>query len=106
MYLISLNDKIKLIPKGSNTPLVQNRVDIGTTRDILKLEYTVKNVSEDLINNLNIILPVGIDRIEPKKLPDSLVPKQTFKLILIIDTSITKSLTMELDGDFLNVVQS
>jgi hypothetical protein len=103
--LTSLNDKIKLIPKGSNVPLEQNRVDIGTTRNTIKLEYTVKNVSEDLINNLNIILPVGIDRLEPKKIPDSLVPKQTFRLVIIIDTSISKSLTAEFEGSFTNVVQ-
>ena len=104
--MTSLNDKIVLIPKGSNIPLVNNRVDIGTTMDTLTLEYTVKNVSKDLIKDIHLTFPVGIDRLEPKKLPDSLVPEQTFRLMIIIDTSITKSLTMEVSGNFLNVVQS
>lgn len=103
--MTSLNDKIKLIPKGSNKPLKENRVDIGTTQDTLILEYTVKNVSKDLIKNIAIILPEGIDQLEPKKLPEDLVPKQTFKLKIIIDTSITQSFTLEVQGNFLNVVQ-
>lgn len=105
MYLTSLNDKIKFIPKGSNLPLKENRVDIGTTMDTLTLEYTVKNVSQDLIKNIDLILPEGIDRLEPKKLPEDLVPQQTFNLKIIIDTSITQSFTLEVQGSFLNVIQ-
>lgn len=100
--MTSLNDKIKIIFEGKQ--LQENRFDIGTTKDSIDLDIIIKNISDVLLKNLKFHFPMGIDVLEPKMLPDRMVPELEIPFSLRIDTSLTRTFTMEVEGSFLHVL--
>ena len=69
------------------------------------------NVVIALVVALSVVIPhvtgsypAGIDVVEPKILPERMIPNQDVELTLRIDTSITRTLTVEVEGGFLHVL--
>jgi len=100
--LTNLNDKIKIIYK--DRPLEENRIDISTTQEVVVMDLTVLNNSDVLLKNMKFDFPAGIDVVEPKILPERMIPGQEVELTIKIDTSITRTLTVEVEGGFLHIL--
>ena len=100
--MANLNDIIKVIFDGET--LKENRFDVGTTRDLVEIELILINTGKTTVKELKFTFPEGIAIIKPKKLPDRMVPEHSFKMIVRIDTSINRTFSIEIEGDFLHVV--
>ena len=100
--MTNLNDKIKVI--YGDQQLEENRIDISTTQEVVVLNITILNNSDVLLKNMKFTFPAGIDVVEPKILPERMIPNQDVELTLRIDTSITRTLTVEVEGGFLHVL--
>ena len=68
------------------------------------IEVILINTGETTVKELKFTFPEGIAIIKPKKLPDRMVPNHSFKMKVRLDTSISRTFSVEIDGDFLHVV--
>ena len=99
--MTNIGDYLKII--HDDNILVQNFFKVNTTLESTDVPFKIKNMSKVLIKNIKFYFPEGIKVIKPKKLPERMIPEQELSILARIDTTATKSLSMEVEGQFLTV---
>ena len=86
-----------------NSKVELNKIKVITTGESGIVEMTVRNTSDQVINNPKIDPPLGVRILEPRKFPVSLKPGDSFNAKIEIDGIISFNEKLRFTYDFMKI---